>query len=821
MKKHQSIGELSKNLKFPLHKIIQKIYSGPWYSRIAAWLVTFIVSILLLLAAVDCNFLYLFGKSPGFAEIKNPTISEASEVYSADGVLMGRYFNENRTPVKYEQISPILIKTLISTEDERFYQHHGIDYAGLFAAIKDMARGHARGASTITQQLAKNLFRVRTEYSTGLCGKIPGVKILVMKAKEWIVATKLEMTYNKEEILTMYFNTVDFGSNAFGINTACKTYFGTTPSALTYEQAATLVGLLKATSTYNPKINPINSTKRRNVVLQNVFSHNELIINGKHATNAQLDSLMALPMIVRSSITEGSYDGIAPYFRQALKSYIDMLCERGYIPGYDAEEKLDLFADGLKIYTTIDTRMQKYAEEAALKQMKVLQERFNDHWGSTPPWQDRQHREIPNFIEDIAKRTSHYKYLDEKFNGNEDSIWYHMNTPHKVKLFSYDGPVEEDMSIMDSIRYMVKFMHCGFVAIEPDTREVKAWVGDIDFNSWKYDKVTAQRQPGSTFKLFVYAEAMNQGMTPSDTRLDSWVAYPDTIDNKPTTWAPHNANGYFSNLELPLKSAFAQSINSVAVKLGMEVGIHNVAATAHRMGIESPLHETKSLSLGSSDVNLLELVNSYCTVIDDGKFNLPIMVTKIVDRKGNTIYESKLHEEQAIPYRSAYLMQQMLRAGLTDRGGTTAALWQYIHPILQYTEFGGKTGTSNNHSDAWFVGVTPKLVAGGWVGGEYRSIHFRTGALGQGSRTALPIFGYFITNVISDDHFAKYREKFAPAKENLDPSMWNCPGVYAEHPDSLAKDSLTSTEGEDMIPVNDTDPLAPEEIIEESNTELN
>lgn len=767
------------------------LYRGKWYKKVIMWIATSIVALILLLVAVDLNFLYLFGKSPGFNDIKNPVNNEASEIYSADSVLIGRYFSENRTPVSYREISPIIVQTLIDTEDERFYKHHGIDVKGLFAAAKDIASGHARGASTITQQLAKNLFRVRTQYSSGLMGKIPGVKILVMKLKEWIVAIKLEMIFNKEEILTMYFNTVDFGSNSFGIKTACRTYFNTTPDKLTYEQAATLVGLLKATSSYNPKLNPKNSTRRRNVVLGNLYSHGHMVINGRKATQAQLDSIKQIPMIVSTRKLESSYDGQAPYFREALTDYIDMLCEKGLIKGVDGDNKPDLYADGLKIYTTLDTRMQKYAEEAAIEQMKVIQKRFNNHWGNTHPWQDEKHQEIPHFIEDLAKRTSAYKYLNNKYEGNTDSIFYYLNQPHKVKLFSYNGPIEEEMSTLDSIRYMVRFMHCSFVAIEPDTRHVKAWVGDIDFDSWKYDKVTAMRQPGSTFKLFVYTEAMNQGLTPCDRRVDEWKQYPDTVHGEPTTWTPTNANGHFSGANIPLKSAFAQSINSIAVKLGYEMGIKNVAATAHAMGIESPLHATPSLSLGSSDVNLLELVNSYCTVVNDGKANMPIMVTKIVDRDGHTIYEAELNETQAIPYRSAFFMQQLLRGGLTERGGTTAALWSYIHPVLNMSEFGGKTGTSNNHSDAWFVGITPKLVAGAWVGGEYRSIHFRTGALGQGSRTALPIFGNFIQKVLLDNNFTRYRDKFpAQPREDIDPSCYICNGYYEPaEPDSLSAET--------------------------------
>ncbi len=804
-------------------RFLKGLYRGPWYKKVLVWTATFVLSFILLLIAVDNNFLNLFGKSPGFKEIENPINSEASEIYSADSVMIGRFFSENRSPVEYQEISPIIINTLIDTEDERFYHHHGIDFKGVFAAIKDMFGGHARGASTITQQLAKNLFRVRTQYSTGLLGKIPGVKILVMKAKEWIVAIKLEMIFSKEEILTMYLNTVDFGSNSFGIKTACRTYFNTTPDKLTYEQAATLVGLLKATSSYNPKLNPKNSTKRRNVVLTNLYQHGHLLINGRNASASQLDSIKAIPMTVNSRKTESNYDGIAPYFREALSDYIDMLCEKQLISGTDAENKLDLYADGLKIYTTLDTRIQKYAEEAALDQMEIIQKRFNDHWGKTNPWQNERHEEIPGFIEDLAKKTTHYKYLAKCFPNQPDSISHYLNLPHKVKVFSYDGIKETEMSTMDSIRYMVRFMHCSFVVIEPDTRHVKAWVGDINFESWKYDKVTAMRQPGSTFKLFVYTEAMNQGLTPCDRRVDEWKQYPDTVKGKPTIWTPHNANGTFSGANIPLKSAFAQSINSIAVKLGYETGISNVARTAHAMGIESPLHETPSLSLGSSDVNLLELVNAYCTVINDGKVNMPIMVTKILDRDGDVIYEAKPDEKQVIPYRSAFFMQQMLRGGLTERGGTTAALWSYIHPVLNMSEFGGKTGTSNNHSDAWFVGVTPKLVGGAWVGGEYRSIHFRTGALGQGSRTALPIFGNFIQKVLLDNRFPKYRAKFPKTpKERIDPSCYTCSGYYVEEePDSLSEtsDSISIILPDDILPQEgnnaDTEPEIQDEMTSE------
>ncbi len=754
----------------------------PWYIKIISAAVTLVVAFFLYLGAVDVNFLWLFGKSPSMATIKNKRPSQASEIYSADGVMIGKFFSENRTPVSFEEVNPVFWKALIDTEDERFFSHHGIDYTAFVAVAKEyILHRDARGASTITQQLAKNLFRTRSEYSTGLLGNIPGLKMLIMKSKEWITAYKLEYFFTKEEILTQYANTVDFGSNAFGIKTACKTYFGCTPKELTPENAAILVGMLKATTYYNPRINPDNAKKRRNIVLDLMASHGDL-------APEQCDSLKALEIDMSDYSVENAYDGQATYFREAVANELKEWCrDNGY----------DLYTDGLKIYTTVDTRMQKYAEAAARKQMMQVQRNFDNHWGSVNPWQDEHHIEIPHFIEDIAKRQPYYRYLSKRFSGNEDSISYYLNLPHTVKVFDYDGGlVEKQMSTLDSIRYMVRYMHCGFVAMEPETGHVKAWVGDVDFQSWKYDKVTAQRQPGSTFKLFVYTEAMNQGLTPCDRRRDSYFAMKvwDPAKNKDAIWAPTNANGYFTGDSMPLRAAFAQSVNSIAVKLGQEVGIANIVNTAQRMGIKSPLDPTPSLALGSSDVNLLELVNSYCTIANDGMMHDPVLVTRILDRDGREIYTASTSQRQAVSYRSAYLMQQMLLAGLRERGGTSMSLWGYVGQFDRDTEFGGKTGTSNNHSDAWFVGVSPKLVAGAWVGGEYRSIHFRTGLLGQGSRTALPICGLFFQSVLSDPAFKKYHGKFGkPKDENITLDMYqNCQYVYsAADSDSIATDSLS------------------------------
>lgn len=743
-----------------------------WYKKIGILAVTLFSALLIFLFLVDINFLWLFGKSPGLSDVNAPVQNVSSEIYSADGKLIGKYFRENRTPVKFEDISPTLKESLISTEDERFYRHFGIDIQGLFAAFKDMFRGNARGASTITQQLAKNMFKVRSKYSTGLLGYIPGVKMAIVKSKEWILALKLETFYSKDEILTMYFNTVDFGSNSYGIKTACSNYFNTTPKDIKTEDAATLIGLLKATTTYNPRINPEKSIDRRNVVLANLCSHN-------YITQSEFDSLKQRPIILADKV-ETSNSGIASYFKEAVADQLSSWCK---------ENDIDLYGDGLKIYTTIDYRMQQYAEEAVDKQMRIVQNNFDNHWGVQNPWQDENHQEMKGFIENLAKKTPRYKALIRKYPDLADSVDYYMNLPHDLKVFDYKGGVKTvNMSTMDSIRYMTRFMHTGFVVMEPQTGFVKAWVGDVNFDSWKYDKVLSKRQPGSTFKLFVYSAAFNQGLSPCDMRVDQYTSWNVIDKGKEAVWVPRNAEGTYSGDTISLKAAFARSTNTIAVQVAKETGIENVIKTAHAMGIKSVLDDAPALALGASDVSLLELVNSYCTVINDGVANEPVLVTRIEDRDGKVLYSYDQKANQAIPYETAFLMTEMLKGGLSEPGGTSRALWGYN--LFNYdTDFGGKTGTSSNHSDAWFVGVTPKLVGGAWVGGEYRSIHFRTGALGQGSRTALPIYAYFMEKVLADKSLQEYRGRFAPPKKPIS-KPYQCQTPEPVVVDSLSTDSL-------------------------------
>lgn len=758
----------------------------PWWYKTITAIWSFFAFIFVYCFAVYFNLFWLFGKSPSIEDIIHPKTAAASEIYSADGKMLGRYFNENRSPVPYDSISPAFFEALVATEDERFFQHHGIDYTGMFSAAKDAVSGHARGASTITQQLVKNMFRVRTQYSTGLLGKIPGLRIIIMKSKEIIIARLIELFCDKKEILKMYANTVDFGSNAFGIKTAAHTYFNVTPIELKPEQAAVLVGLLKATSVYNPRLNPDKSLKRRNTVLNNMYIHRDMLRERFGdvyiADKETLSRLQAEPIKLEFT-TQNALTGTALYFREAVKDFVD----KNY-------PDLDLFSDGLKIYTTLDSRMQEAAEKAVHDQMKVVQRNFDAHWrGVGDPWRDEKGQIIPGFIEDKVRKTDTYKVLQARFPNNPDSIDYYLNKPHDVELFSYDGPIHKTMSTIDSLKYMVKFMHAGLVAMEPETGYVRAYVGDIDFKTWQYDKVRSMRQPGSTFKLFVYATAMKQGLTPADTRKDEYISMRvyDKFKHDSVDWRPHNANGRFSNAEIPLRSAFARSINTIAVKLGQEVGIPNVIQTAKDMGIKSPLDDNPSLALGSNDVNLLELVNAYGTVAYDGMHVDPVFITKITDSDGNIVFENKQEETRALPQEAAFYMQKLLEASVFDAGGTSQPIagGQYLGPYLKNMSVGGKTGTSNNHSDAWFVGVTPSLVAGAWVGGEYRSIHFRTGALGQGSRTALPIVGAFFHNVMEiADLRGKYQRKYGMPPTDIAPSSYEASYV----PETSASDSLSN-----------------------------
>ncbi len=751
----------------------------PLYKRILLRIVHVIIIIFIGLGMVDSNILWLFGRSPSIRSINDPDQKITSELYSADGKLIGKYFDENRSPLKYEEIPENIIKSLIATEDTRFYQHHGVDFKATMSIFWYMLHGEKRGGSTITQQLVKNLFKTRGQYSRGLLGRIPGIRTVVAKTKEWIAAIKIELFYSKSEILTMYFNTNDFGSNAYGLKTAAKTFFNKKASQLKWEESAVLVGLLKAPTYYSPISHASRSRERRNIVLNQLVKYGML-------EQSQCDSLSNLPLKLHYSV-ENNYDGEASYFREAVYNYLKPWLK---------ENNLDLYADGLKIYSTLDSHMQAYAEEATSEHMKALQKRFNQHWQGQNPWVDANNKELPDYINNVAKRTEMYDFLEKKYKKYPDSVDYYMNLPHRMTVFTWDGEKDTTLSSMDSIKYYNHFLHAGFIAMEQNTGFVKSWVGDIDYKYFKFDNVKqSKRQPGSTFKAFVYSAAMENGMGPCDMMTDIPVSYEYVEKGQNKVWAPHNADGSFSGRSVTLKYAFAKSINSIAVQVTKKLGWKKVIEYAHKMGIKTELEDVPSVCLGSSDVSLYELVDAYCPTVNDGYALDPVLVTKIVDKDGKVIYEYKPEKKRVLSEESAFLMNQMMQGGLHEPGGTTQALFEY--DLFRYdTDFGGKTGTSSNHSDGWFVGVTPTLIAGAWVGGESRSIHFRTAELGEGCHTALPIYGLFMEKVLADKRFAYLKGHFPKPTVKINKS-YTC-HTFIPKADTLPADSLGDAIPEDF-----------------------
>lgn len=746
------------------------------FTKSMRWSLGIILLFVSLLIAIDINFLWLFGDSPSISEILHPQPNIASEVYSEDGVLLGKYFYENRVPVHYSEISPLLIKTLVATEDERFYKHLGIDLYGSFSALIDAFRGNPRGASTITQQLVKNLYKTRGRNRNGILGKIPFCRVCIIKLKEMLNAFKLEIIFDKNDIVTLYLNTVDFGNNAFGIKTAAKTYFNTTPQKLKPEQCALLVGLLKATTTYNPVLNRKRSRDRRNVVLYQMKMHGII-------SPSEFDSLQKISLGLRLHFDKVN-DGKAFYFRQSLIEHLKpWLKKHGY----------DLYGDGLKIYTTVNSHMQQYAENAVSINMKRLQSMFDDHWRGRNPWVDSNDKEIPGFVDMIMRQSWEYRKLISQYQNNPDSIEFYVNKREKRVLFSWHGPVYKNISLKDAVEYNLRFLHAGFVAIDPQEGMVRAWVGGIDYKYFKFDHVQqSKRQPGSTFKAFVYTAAIDKGYDPCDSITDRSVIIKYRENGVKKSWSPHNADWNFSGQKITLKYAFARSLNSASVQLTEKIGWKKIIDYAKKMGIESPIDNVPSICLGVSDVSLLELVNAYCPLANGGYRVKPILVTKIEDRSGKVLIEFHSEKKKVLSDETAFLMQRLILGTMTEPFGTTQALYSY--DLFRYnTDIGGKTGTSSNHSDGWFVGVTPKLVAGAWVGGEERCIHFRTSALGEGCKTALPIFGLFLEKALADRSLSYLRAKF-PKKMDTSREYTCFTRYIPPEPDSTLIDSIQDFE---------------------------
>jgi len=746
-----------------------KIYS---ILTVSFWvgLLTGVLAVMLYVYLVSVDFNGWFGGMPSLERLENPKSEVASELYTSDNVLLGKYFRENRSPIEYEQLSPNLINALIATEDIRFEEHSGIDLIGTFAIAWYMLNDEKRGSSTISQQLAKNLFDTRSSaYEGTLAKKNKGLRMLINKTKEWITAVKLERSYTKREILTMYLNTVDFGSNAFGIKVASETFFKITPDSLTVPQSAILVGLLKAPTQFSPISNPENCLERRNTVFGQMQK-------AGHISAVQLDSLKALPLALNYSV-ENHNKGSATYFRGVISEYLLK---------WSKSRGIDLYADGLKIYCTIDSRIQKYAEEAVEEHMKDQQSKFFTHWKKRNPWIDEEGKELKGFIERTAKTTDRFKALKKKYNGDTIRVWKELNKKDTIKVFTWKGEKDTLMSFMDSIRYYKHFLHTGFMAMEPHTGHIKAWVGGINFKHFKYDHVMqGKRQPGSTFKPIVYATAINFGYSPCYELPDLPVSFP-SYDEKNSIWTPQNSDGKFTGQLFTLRKAMANSINSITANLISRVSPQKVVDLAKDLGIKSHLDPVAALCLGVCDVSVYELVGAYSTFANKGVYTEPFFISRIEDKNGNILQEFSPKKIEAMNEQDAYLMVHMLKGATEEKGGTALGLNRW--GLLGYgNEIGAKTGTTQNYSDGWFVGITPKLAAGAWVGGEDRCIHFTDMNLGQGARMAMPIWGLFMQKLYKDASLGIKKERF-PAPGNPLNIELNCAKYKEKSPVGL--DSL-------------------------------
>jgi len=670
-----------------------------------------------------------FGFMPSFEELENPKSNLASEIYSSDNKILGKFYIENRSNIHYSDLSPNLVNSLIAIEDVRFRQHSGIDAKAILRVAYGLISGkHKGGGSTITQQLAKNLFPRGENLSKP--------KFILRKFKEWITAVKLERNYTKDEIIAMYFNTVDFGSQSFGIKSAAKTFFNSTPMELKIEEAALLVGIVNAPTRYSPVRNPNNALKRRNLVLNRMMKCNFI-------KKEVYDSVINIPIDMSRYKIQDHNTGLATYFREYLKKQLKQWCKTHYKA--DGSE-YNLFKDGLKIYTTINYKMQEYAEEAIKEHLGgELQDVFFKHWegyDKAPFEQEFTQGKIDTILMQAMHRTSRYKHL-VKNNVSEDSINKVFNTPVKMQVFSWHGDIDTVMSPMDSIKYYKYFIQSGLMSIEPGTGFVRAYVGGIDYKYFKYDHVTqGKRQVGSTFKPFLYSLAMQEGESPC-TKVPNIQPVIDLPSGE--TWAPRNDSKKRLGEMVSLKWALANSNNWISAYLIKRYTPLNVIKMARKMGITSYIAPVPSICLGTPDISLYEMTAAMNTFASKGIYIKPLFIKQIADKRGNIIEKFTTKQNEAMSEETAYLMLSLLK-GVVQSGTGIRLRYKYHmnNPIA------GKTGTTQNNSDGWFMGITPDLVTGVWTGCEDRSVHFRTIRLGQGANMALPIWAIYMKKIYAD-----------------------------------------------------------------------
>ncbi len=743
--------------------------SGP-FKKVLLLLKFFIVSVLVFFVALEMNLFWLFGDMPTLKEAQNPKLNVPSEIYSSDEKLLGTFFLERRNPVDLDEIDSLTVSALIATEDVRFYDHHGLDFVSLTGAMVSTISGDKRGASTINQQLVKNLYKTRRKKSQGLLGKIPVIKTIIAKLKEWDVAVKMDIFFTKDELLTLYLNVVDFGDNTFGIERASRHYFSKAPIDLELHESALLIGGLKGTSYYNPIRNPERALERRNVVLSQM-------LNYKKIDSVQYNAAVKQPLGLK--ITEIAKEtSEAPYFREMLRPLVEKWCD---------ENNYNLYVDGLKIYTTLDSRMQTFAEKAVDDHLYELQQILNAEQGSYKYWIDKKidaERKAAKkdsvtptqrLLKKLVQESSAYKALKAK-GLEEDEIQEKLSEKHTTKILTHKGEKTVTISTIDSIKYMNQFLQAGLLSIDPRDMRVKAWVGGSNFDYFKYDHVSqSKRQVGSAFKPIVYAAALENGYEKCTTIVDE----PFTFKNSNgTTWEPKNSSHTYTYAPMPLRVALGQSVNSVAIRILQDVGVNKVIEVANKLGITSKLEPDLTLALGSSSISLQELTTAYVPFTNLGKSGELIFIEKIIDQEGNEVFKAEGEMKQVLSPHKAYEMSYLLQGGVKESGGTSRRLWNY--GIVDGNEIGGKTGTTNDYRDGWFMGVTAELVTGVWVGCEDFRIHF-TGAYGQGGRAALPIFGEYMKDVYAAKDINHKKAKF-PIPEDYD--LKDC-YIYVAPPDSL------------------------------------
>ncbi len=734
-----------------MKKVIKYLYISLWSLFIFS-----ILGCVLLFYMASEGYL---GDLPSFEQIENPKTSLASEIISFDREVIGAYFRENRSRIHYEELSPYLIDGLISTEDERFRDHSGIDIKSLLRAM--IKFGKEGGASTITQQLAKMLFTKRPSRSV--------IKRLEQKIKEWVIAVRLERQYTKNEIITMYFNKFDFLYQAVGIKSATRTYFDKLPKDINIQEAATLVGMAKNPSLYNPVRYYNRSIKRRNIVLSQMYRNDKI-------SKTELDSIKQLP--IELNFKQNNHNqGIATYFREYLRLELDKWLKTKTKPN---GETYNLYKDGLKIYVTIDSRMQRYAEKAVKDHLSNLQRIFFEMQknNKTAPFVDITKEEERDILKSAMKRTDRYKRL-KAINTSEEEIEKIFNASVKMKVFAWNGDIDTIMSPMDSIVYYKHFLQTGVMSMEPQTGFVKVWVGGINHEYFKYDHVKrGTRQVGSTFKPFVYATAINQlGLSPCYQLPNTRVTFEKEQWGIMDDWSPKNTDDRYGGM-IDLKTALAKSKNAISARLMKMVGPKPIVDLVKKMGVESHIPVQPSICLGSADISLYEMVGAYATFANKGVYTKPILITKIEDKNGVILDRFVTENKEVMSEQVAYAMLKLMQGVTTSGTGVRLKLEKGAYPFDCVTGFpygfdnpiAGKTGTTNNHSDGWFAGIVPNLVTSVWVGNEDRSAHFRNIVFGQGATMALPIWALFMKQCYANEILSISKEDFeVPKKGNMIP----------------------------------------------------